>query len=107
MRLLPDKNITWDLRPYLQERPESVTAARLGWDRLPDGELIARARNDFDALITCDQSIPPQQNIRKDDVGVVVLVAKSNSIVHLRPLLPKIFDALDNLNRGEVVYIQE
>lgn len=88
MRLLLDKNIPWDLRPYFLERHEAVTAAYLGWDILRNGELLAQARNQFDVLITCDQSIPRQQNITESDVAVVVLVARSNSIVHLRPLLP-------------------
>ena len=105
MRLLLDKNISWDLRPYLLERHEASTAAYLGWDRLVNGALLARARNNFDVLITHDQSIPQQQNITEADVAVIVLVARSNSIRDVSPLAPRILQSLETIRRGQVIYL--
>ena len=105
MRLLLDKNVTWALRPYLLERHEVFTTAFLGWDRLRNGHLLARARNDFDVLITHDQGIPPQQNITGADVAVIVLRARSNSISDVRPLIPRILLSLETIQRGQVDWV--
>ena len=106
MRLLLDKNITWDLRPYLLEHHETISAGYIGWDRLPDDQLLARARDDFDVLITCDQDIPKDQDITGVDVAVIVLAARTNSIKDLAPLVPRILSALENITRGEIVIIE-
>ena len=98
MRLLIDKNISWDLRPYLLERHEASTAAYLGWDRLVNGELLARRLRRID-------QIPQQQNITEPDVAVIVLVARSNSIKDVSPLVPRILQSLETIQRGQVIYL--
>ena len=105
MRLLLDKNITWDLRPYLLQYHEAISSGYLRWDRLPDDQMLERARDDFDALITCDQDIPRDQDITGADVAAVVLAAKTNSIRDLAPLVPRILSALETIQRGQVVRI--
>ena len=105
MRLLLDKNVSWDLRHYLLEYHETLTAAYLGWDRLRNGQLLATARNDFDVLITHDQGIPQQQNITEADVAVIVLVSRSNSINDVSPLIPDILQSLETIRRGQVIYL--
>jgi predicted nuclease of predicted toxin-antitoxin system len=105
VRLLLDKNITWDLRPYLLEHHEVISAGYLGWDKLPDDQLLARARNDFDALITCDQDILSDQAITGTDVAVIVLAAKTNGIKDLAPLIPRIVETLETIQRGQMVRI--
>ena len=105
MRLLLDKNITWDLRSYLLQYHEVISSGYLGWERLPHDQMLERARYDFDALITCDQDIPRDQDITGADVAVIVLAAKTNSIRDLAPLVPRILNALETIQRGQVVRI--
>lgn len=105
MRLLFDEGTPWPLRHYLSGYEVWTTQYR-GWDGKSNGELLALARDEFDVLITVDQSIPYQQNITERDVAVVVLEAGTNDIEDLRPLVPELLDRLHFLKRGEVVRIE-
>ena len=40
------------------------------------------------------------------DLAVVVMVARSNDIDDLRPLMPKVRDALLKAKRGQIVKVQ-
>ena len=105
MRLLLDESVPWAFRHYLVGH-EARTTGYVGWDGKSNGELVALARDEFDVLITVDQSIPYQQNITERDVAVVVLEAGTNDIEDLRPLVPELLDCLHFLKRGEVVRIE-
>jgi len=61
---------------------------------------------EFDVLITVDQSIPYQQNITERDVAVVVLEAGTNAIEDLIPLVPTLLNRIPFLERGEVARIE-
>jgi predicted nuclease of predicted toxin-antitoxin system len=61
MKLLLDENMPHDFRYYLPEH-EVRTVDYMGWKGKGNGELIALAKDDFDALITLDQKIPHQHN---------------------------------------------
>jgi len=39
------------------------TVQELGWTGIKNGELLARAEQRFDVLVTADQSFPYQQNL--------------------------------------------
>lgn len=105
MRLLFDEGTPWPLRHYLPGH-EVFTAKYMGWDGKNNGELLALARDEFDVLVTVDQSMPYQQNLDAGDVGVVVLAAKTNGVDDLRLLVPELLDRLHILKRGEVVRIE-
>ena len=75
------------------------------WKGRKNGDLLALARDEFDALITLDKDIPYQQNITPSDVGVMILVARTSSIASLRPLVPQILERLRTIRRGEIVHI--
>jgi Domain of unknown function (DUF5615) len=63
MRLLLDENLPRKLIPLLAPEVEAVTVAQQGWRGKENGELIALAEREFDALATMDQGIPHQQNL--------------------------------------------
>jgi hypothetical protein len=67
------------------------TVTQMGWTRLGNGVLIRQAAAEFDALLTADQNIEFQQNLKTLPMSVVVLVANSNrldSLEHRSILLP-------------------
>ena len=105
MRLLFDEGTPWPLRHYLPGHEVWTTQYR-GWDGKSNGELLVLARDEFDVLITVDQSIPYQQNITERDVAVVILEAGTNDMEDLIPLVPELLDRLHTLRRGEVVRIE-
>lgn len=104
MKVLLDESVPWKLRELLVGH-EVWTVKYLGWDSKSNGELLQLAQNEFDVLITVDRKIPYQQNITVRDVAVVVLVAKTNGINDLRPLIPELLKRLNVLKRGEIARI--
>ena len=77
----------------------------MGWDGKSNGELLSLARDEFDVLVTLDQSIPYQQHITEGDVSIIVLAAATNSTRDLEALAPRVLEALRDLKRGQVVHI--
>jgi hypothetical protein len=61
----------------------------------------------FEALFTVDRSLPFQQNLRASGIAVVVAVARTNRVKELRPLMPKVLDALGVLKAGQVITVSE
>ena len=57
---------------------------------------------EYDALVTMDRGIEFQQNLRGVAVGIVLVRAPSNRMVHLLPLVPAILDALSAVKPGEL-----
>ena len=104
MRLLLDESLPEQLRFLLDEHHVETTGYR-GWKSKGNGELLALARDAFDALVTMDRSIPSQQNLTDRDVAVIVLVARSNRLEDLRPLVAQLQESLRGLERGQVVHV--
>jgi hypothetical protein len=61
---------------------------------LKNGALLTQAANSFDVVLTADQNIEFQQNLAKLPVAVVVLVANTNRLESLEPLVPKLLHVL-------------
>jgi hypothetical protein len=67
--------------------------------------LRAMAGHGFEALITVDQNLRHQQNLGEAGVAVVVLVAASNRLADLVPLMPAVQTALGSVMPGDVLEI--
>ena len=104
MRILLDESLPKQLGPLLAGH-DVRTVTHMGWAGSENGILLTKAAGRFDVLLTADQNIEYQQNIRRAGIGVVVLVAYDNRIESLSPLVPKVLDALNNLQPGELVRV--
>ncbi len=82
------------------------TVPEAGWASKKNGELLRLAEADFDVLLTNDQNIEHQQNLRKFDLAFIVLVAPTNDITDLKPLMPAANEALKTIEAGEIEYIE-
>jgi hypothetical protein len=52
----------------------TVTAQQIGWAKLSNGDLLAQAESaGFDVLITADQNIQYQQNLKEWRIALIVL----------------------------------
>ena len=67
-----------------------------------NGDLLRRTRGEYDALLTMDQGIDFQQKIAALPFGVLLVLAPSNRMVHLQPLVPTILEALPVLKPGQL-----
>jgi predicted nuclease of predicted toxin-antitoxin system len=83
------------------------TVPEAGWAGKQNGELLKLAEADFDVLLTNDQNMEHQQNLNKFDVAFIVLVAPTNDIEDLKPLMPAVNKVLETIKAGEIEYIGE
>jgi hypothetical protein len=83
------------------------TVPGMGWSGQKNGQLLrSMAGESFDILITVDQNIRHQQNLKAAGVAVVVLVAATNRLADLLPLIPATLAALGSAGPGDVVEIR-
>ena len=104
MRILVDESLP---RPLVRLLPghEVRTVAQMGWSGTRNGPLLTLAATDFDVLLTADQNIEHQQNVRTLPLAVAVLVTASNRIESLQPLVPELLRVLPTLKRGDLIRI--
>lgn len=82
------------------------TVPEMGWAGTKNGALLRLAEQAFDVFLTNDQNLEHQQTLKRFDLGFVVLLAGTNDIADLQPLIPAVNEALENIHAGEVVYIK-
>ena len=104
MKLLLGESLPRDLRLHLLGH-EVVTVPERGWASKANGELLQLASAEFDAFLTADQNLEFQQNVARYPVAIVVLVARSNRIEDLAPLVPRLLDLVPRLRRGELIRV--
>jgi hypothetical protein len=104
MRILLDESLPKELQLELPGHAVR-TVQEMGWSSLKNGDLLARGAGQFDAFLTADQNLQYQQNLSTLPVAVVVLVAKTNRIQDLRPLIPQLVSALASLARRTLVRV--
>jgi hypothetical protein len=89
VRVLLDESLPRPLAKLLVGH-DVRTVRQAGWVGLENGELLSRAASAFDVVITADQNIEYQQNLATLPIAVVVLVADTNRIESLEPLVPEL-----------------
>ena len=104
MRLLLDECVPKRLKRELLGH-EVQTVQDMGWAGIKNGVLLKLADGQFDALLTVDQGIEYQQNLSGLKISVVVMLAASNDVDDLRPLLPSVEQALASLPTGETMRV--
>jgi len=73
---------------------------------MKNGELLAlMAGSGFEVLLTVDQNLRHQQNLAAAGVAVVVLVAPTNRLADLLPLVPAVEMALTGIRPGDAVEV--
>ena len=96
------KRLARDLPGY-----EVRHASEMGWGDLDDGPLLAAMAGSFDALVTVDQNLPYQQNLKARPFAVFVLRAHSNRLTDLARLVPRLRAALKRAAPGQVIELAE
>ena len=66
----------------------------MGWASRENGELLSLAVGEFDVFLTVDRNLSYQQDVGQFDIRVVVLVARSNRLADLQPLMPQVLETL-------------
>jgi hypothetical protein len=87
----------WQLRGH-----DVRTVVGQGWAGLKNGEVLRRAASDFDVFVTMDGNIEFQQHIDALSFGVVLVRAQSNRMLHLRPLVAALLEAITVAKPGRL-----
>ena len=105
MRLLLDECVPRPLKRDLVGH-QAFTVVEMGWSSKRNGDLLDLVRTEgFDAFLTVDQNLFFQQNLQAAGVAVVLVIARTNRLKELRPLVPAILVALAGLKRGGFVQV--
>ena len=105
MQILLDECVPKPLKRELTDY-DIRTVVEMGWSGKKNGELLQLMNQaGFTILLTADQNLRYQQNLQQAGVAVVVMVAPSNRLPDLVPLIPNVRSALVIMTAGEVVEI--
>jgi hypothetical protein len=105
VRLLLDECVP---RPLKRELPghDVSTVIDEGWSSKRNSELLRLLlAAGFEGFLTVDQNLEFQQNIAASGLAVIVVVAPTNRLKELRPLVPAILDALKVVRPGIVTRV--
>lgn len=104
MRILLDESVPSHLGGLLTNHL-AVSVQRRGWTGIRNGKLLALAAEEFDVLITADRGMEYQQNLATLPIAIVIVLARSNRLPDMAPLVPSILKALDELQPRTLVRV--
>ena len=105
MRLLLDECVTRFVKRDLAGH-DVLTVEEAGLKGLKNGALLQAATGNFDVLITVDRNLSYQQNVTSLSLAILILIAKSNAYVALKPLMPRALELLKQINPGEIKRVE-
>ena len=102
MRVLLDEQLPRQLAQEFLDH-EVRTVQQQGWAGLGNGELLRRAAEaGFEVFLTADQNLEFQQKLVRSSLRVIVLVAVSNALEDLLPLVPNVVRSIPEARPGQV-----
>lgn len=82
------------------------TVADEGWLGRRNGDLLrAMAAGGFTHLVTVDRNLMFQQNVGAAGVALIVVHARTNRLVELRPLMAAVAEVLATTEPGQVAHV--
>ena len=106
MRVLLDEQLPRHLAREIAGHDISTVQQR-GWAGLKNGDLLGVAADaHFDVLVTADRNLQFQQNLSQSRLGIILLVARSNALEDLRPLVPNLLAAIPRCRPGQLLRVE-
>lgn len=102
MRVLLDANVDRRLKRLFDDRFEADTVGERGWSGKKNSELLRLAEQGFDVLVTMDRNLERQQDLSTLALGVVLIVAKSNRLGDVEPVMSAVNRMLGQVRPGEL-----
>ena len=106
MRLLLDECTPVGLiQFFVGVEVDLVTA--IGWSGIKNGKLLARmVESGYSGLVTTDRNLAYQQQVNAGQIFVIVLIARTNRLSDLEPLIKLAIKQAHEAKPGEVRHIQ-
>ena len=104
MKILFDQGTPVPLRAFLSAH-EVITAYEAGWSTVNNGELLKVAeKNGYAVIVTTDQNLKYQQNLRERKIAVVVLC--STSWPRIREVVGGIVSAIESIEPNSYLELE-
>jgi hypothetical protein len=84
---------------------DARTAPEMGWASKRNGELLRLAEREFDVFLTVDRQIQHQQNLSTFSIAVIVMVAPTNTLLNLHPLITEVLRVLPTVKPGQTTIV--
>jgi hypothetical protein len=104
VRILLDECVDQRLRRDIVGH-DVTTVQEAGWAGKKNGELLALASKRYDVFLTVDRNLYFQQNRSTITIAVLVLAARTNRLIDLKPLAKDVLSELSVLKPGQVSII--
>ena len=104
MKVLLDECVTRYLKRDFTEH-EVFTVEEARFKGLKNGRLLQAASGQYDVLVTVDQNLQYQQNLKNFSIAIIVLKAKRSTYPMLKPLMPQVLELLEKIKLGEIVIV--
>jgi hypothetical protein len=77
------------------------------WLGLRNGVLLRTAVDaGFEVLVTADKALRYQQNLAAIGIAVVLISGVRNRMQDLRPMIPRILAAIEDVQRGQLIEVR-
>lgn len=106
MKILIDECLPRKLKHELPGH-EVQTVPEAGWAGKKNGVLLRLMAGAYNVFITIDNNLEDQQQLAEQPVGFIVLTAVNNKLATLQPLMPRVREALETIQPGQVISISE
>jgi hypothetical protein len=104
MKVLLDECVTRYLkRDFVGHEVDTVEEA--GFKGLKNGRLLRAASGQYDVLVTVDQNLQYQQNLKTFAIAIIVLKAKRSTYPMLKPLMPQVLETLEKIKPDEIIVV--
>jgi hypothetical protein len=100
VKILFDQGTPAPLRRELSKHTVT-TAFEKGWSTLSNGDLLAKAEQEFDLLVTTDQNLQYQQNLAGRKIAILILPTTSWPSIRLHAI--EIAAAIDRIKPGDYI----
>jgi len=104
MKVLLDECVTRYLKRDFVGH-EVLTTEEAGFKGLKNGRLLQAAGGQYEVLVTVDQKLQYQQNLKHFTIAIIVLKAKRSTYPMLKPLMPQVLKTLEKIKPCEIVVV--
>ncbi|HEY0429188.1 MAG TPA: DUF5615 family PIN-like protein [Pyrinomonadaceae bacterium] len=104
MKVLLDECVTHYLKRDFAGH-EVFTVEEAGFKGLKNGQLLQAASGEYDVLVTVDQNLQYQQNLKNLGIAVIILKAERSTYPMLKPLMPRALSVIEKIEAGEIVTV--
>lgn len=104
MKVLLDECVTRYLKQDFAGH-EVLTVEEAGFKGLKNGRLLQAAFGQYDVLVTVDQNLQYQQNLKTFNIAIIVLKAKRSTYPILKSLMSQVLESLEKINPGEIIVV--